>query len=81
MKYAEFQHIQVRLSEVLELIDERADTLTVSLIKAQLDMPDIALRQRLGQIQGIKKILIHLVNTYGAQERVGGPRSLGGDYK
>ncbi len=81
MKYAEFQHIQVRLSEVLELIDERADTLTVSLIKAQLDMPDIALRQRLGQIQGIKKILIHLVNTYGAQERVGGPQSLGGDYK
>lgn len=65
-KYDEYAGKVVRLSDVLDTLDERVDAMTSALIRGSSDTDEETLRHRLGQVQGIIKSISHLRITLGA---------------
>lgn len=67
MKFQEFDSRMVRLSEVLNMLDERVEAMTHGLV-GSMEVDGETLHQRLGKVQGMNLALKHLVHNYGATQ-------------
>ena len=65
--YLQYQHINVKLSDVLTELDELGINATSMLLRVKPEATEAGLKQQVGEIQGINKSRTKLEHVFGAQ--------------
>jgi len=65
-QYEEFSNVKVVLQEVLESLDEQREYLTSRVLRDSEDATDGAVRQMIGEVNGLDKAIARLRYNFGA---------------